>query len=136
MPALSSSPTGPSKKRWPTRPKSATNGLVLLVGKFVRRRRRRAAWCGLRGERVPPRRRQGLPHLAHRRPRYGTAQLHLRVDRHPAVGPPGGMAGFTRRLAEVARLLQLARLSRCRSALRPERRRRSEAREIRWSLAI
>ena len=80
--------------------------------------------------------RQGLPHLAHRRPRYRTAQLHLRVDRHPAVGPPGGMAGFTRRLAEVAHLLQVARLSRCRPALRPERRRHSEAREIRWSLAM
>jgi pimeloyl-ACP methyl ester carboxylesterase len=74
---------------------------------------------GLRGERVPPRRRQGVPHLAHGRPRYRTAQLHLRVGRHPAVGPPGGVAGFTRRLAEVAHLLQVARLSRRRPALRP-----------------
>ena len=40
------------------------DGLVLVFGELVRRRRRRTARRGLRGERVPPRWRQGLPHLA------------------------------------------------------------------------
>ena len=75
------------------------DGLVLVLRELVQCRRRCAAGRGVRGERVPPRRRHGVPHLAHRRPRYRTAELHVRADRHLAVGPPGGMAGLTRRLA-------------------------------------
>ena len=48
-------------------------------------------------------------------------QLHVRVGRHPAVGPPGGVAGLPRRLAAVPHLLRVARLSRRRPALRTER---------------
>ena len=48
----------------------------------------------LRGQCVPARRRHRVPHVAHQWARHRTAQLHLRADRHPAVGPPGGMARF------------------------------------------
>ncbi len=53
----------------------------------------------------------------------GTEQLslHLRADRPAAVGPSGGMAGLPRRLAAVADLVELARLPRHRTRLRPER---------------
>ena len=97
------------------------DGLVLVVGELVRRRRRRAARCGLRRQRLPARRRHGVPHLAHRRPRHRTTQPQLRADRPAAVGPPGGVAGLPRGLAEVADLLQLARLPRHRTRLRRER---------------
>ena len=64
----------------------------------------------IRRQRLSARWRHGVPHLAHRRPRHRTTQPQLRVDRPAALGPSGGMAGLPRRLAEVADLLQLARL--------------------------
>ena len=88
------------------------DGLVLVVGEFVRRRRRRGTRHRLRRQRLPPRRRHRLPHLAHRRPRHRAAQPQLRADRPAAVGSPGGVAGLTRGLAAVADLLQVARLPR------------------------
>ncbi len=79
-PASSSSPTGPSTRRWPTRPRSAT--------RWTGTRRRESSFGAdvgappeprLRRQRVPPRRRHRVPHLAHRRPRHRAAQLHLRA---------------------------------------------------------
>ena len=75
--------------------------LVLHGEQPVRRRRRRPARRRLRGQRLPPRRRHRVPHLAHRGPRHRAAQLHLRADRPAAVRAAGGVAGLARGLAAV-----------------------------------
>ena len=82
------------------------DGLVLVVGQHVRRRRRRGARPGIRRQRVPARRRHRVPHLAHQRPRHRTAQPLVRAHRPPAVGPPGGMARLAGGLAEAADVLR------------------------------
>ena len=97
------------------------DGLVLVVGELLRRRRGRAAGRRLRGQRVPARRRHRVPHLAHLGPRHRTAHPHLRPRRRAAVGASGGLAGLAAGLAELADLLRLARLTRHRPALRARR---------------
>ena len=49
---------------------------------------------GLRGQCFAARRRHRVSHLAHQRTGYRAARLYVRAARHPAVGPPGGMARF------------------------------------------
>ena len=83
------------------------DGLVLVVGELVRRRRGRAARRRLRGQRLPARSCDGhrLPHLAHQRPRHRATQPFVRAHRPPALGPSGGVAGLPRRLAAVTDVL-------------------------------
>ena len=85
--------------------------VVLVVGELVRRRCGRTAGSRLRRQRVPARRRQGLPHLAHQRPRHRTAQPLVRAHRSAAVRASGGVAGFARRLAAVADVLAVVGLA-------------------------
>ena len=81
---------------------------VVLHGEQpVRRRHGRAAGRRLPGERLPPRRRHGVPHVQHPGPRHRAAQPHVRPDRPPALRPPGGVAGLARGLAAVADLQPL-----------------------------
>ena len=66
----------------------------------TRRRTARSAptWArhpaGLPAQRVPPRRRHGVPHLQHPGPRHRAAQPHVPADRPAALRPPGGVAGL------------------------------------------
>src|SRR5699024_9229856 len=81
-------------------------------------RRGRTARRRLRAERVPARRGDGVPHLAHRRPRHRAAQPHLRLRGRAPLRPAGGLAGLPRRLAAVVHLRQVAELRGDRGAVR------------------
>src|SRR5207244_476402 len=80
--------------------------VVLLVREQLQsrlRRRPRASQTGrvpgrrvVRPERVPSRRRGGLSHLLHRRPRRRGARPRLDLPRPDTARPPGGVGGLTR----------------------------------------
>ena len=73
---------------------------------------------GFACERLPPRRRHRVPHLAHRRPGHRAARVHLRAHRPAPVRAAGGVAGLARGLAAVAHLQQVGGLRGHRRALR------------------
>ncbi len=77
----------------------------------------------LRRQRVPPRRRPGLPHLAHERPRHGAARLLLRPHRPAALRAAGGVAGLAGGLAAVPHLQPVGQFPGHRRGVRPAKRR-------------
>ena len=72
-------------------------------------RRRCTAGRRVRRERLPARRRHGLPHLAHERSRHRAAHPHLPAHRPAAVRPAGGVAGLAGGLAAASDLFGLGR---------------------------